>query len=199
MWGRVAGVYTHEQLKAMPAEEVNRLIARDLFEDAWERQRRECVPYRGRDLARNLETLLCLCPHCGRIGTLKSEGDRFFCDCGLNLRYSEYGYFEGEIVPFKSVYEWDAWQTERLFALWHGNGQEPLFTDTEIRLKEVLPGHRSRELGVGELRLYRDRLECCGMAFPLSEIGAINLMQTQIIAMSFGPSNFEMDTRPSAA
>ena len=195
MRGRVAGVYTHEQLKAMSVEEVNRLINQDLFEDAWERQNKECVPYRGRDLAQHLETLLCLCPRCGRIGTLKSEGDRFLCDCGLSLRYNEYGFFEGENVPFQSVYEWDAWQTKRLFALWHGADEEPLFTDTEIRLREVLPEHRSRDLGVGELRLYLDRMECCGMVFPLSGIGAINLVQTQIVIMSFGQQNFEISSK----
>ena len=46
--GHPVGIYPPEALRDMSAEEVNDLITRDIREDAWERQRQEPVPYRGK-------------------------------------------------------------------------------------------------------------------------------------------------------
>ncbi len=87
-------VYTPEQLKKMSAEEVNDAINQDIFEDAWETQRREHVRYRGKAPAEELERFLYLCPACRKIGTLKSKGDTVSCGCGFKMRYTEEGFLE---------------------------------------------------------------------------------------------------------
>ena len=53
--GHPVGIYPPEALRDMSAEEVNGLITRDIREDAWERQRQEPVPYRGKNRAEGME------------------------------------------------------------------------------------------------------------------------------------------------
>ena len=62
MRGAVVGVYPPEELKAMKGPEITALIDRDIFEDAWARQRAEHVRYRAEDRAVGIEKGFFLCP-----------------------------------------------------------------------------------------------------------------------------------------
>ena len=87
------------------------MIAKDLYEDAYKRQLENPVPYKGKNLAENMENLLFICPKCGGYDTFSSKGDTVSCKaCDLKFRYTEYGMLEG--APFKTVYELAKWQTE---------------------------------------------------------------------------------------
>ena len=196
MTGRVVGVYPPEQLRAMSADAVNEIIRRDLFVDACAVQRQEMIPFRGKRLAEHLECVLCRCPRCGAIGTLKSEDDRLSCACGFSVRYNEYGFFEGEDAPLDNITEWDAAQTEALFALADAAGDGPIFSDGDMTLKEVFPDtHTETPLGSGTMTLYADRLECCGQVFPLSELTGFSLVQAQTVDLTCGGRSFEIRSR----
>ena len=193
MTGRVVNVYTPEELKAMSADEVNAAIRRDLFVDAYAVQREAAVPFRGKNLAEHLETVLCRCPRCGGIGTLKSRDDTLSCACGFSVRYNEYGFLEGEDAPFDNVTDWDAAQTRELFALADAAGDAPIFSDDGMELKEVfLDSHTDAQLGKGVMTLYADRLECCGQVFPLAELGGFSLVRAQTVDLSCGGRFFEI-------
>ena len=193
MTGRVVNVYTPEQLKAMSADAVNEAIRRDLFVDAYAVQRQEMVPFRGKRLAEHLECVLCRCPRCGAVGTLKSADDTLSCACGFSVRYNEYGFFEGEDAPFDNVTEWDAQQTEALFALADAAGDGPIFSDSGMVLKEVFPDtHTEALLGSGDMTLYADRLECCGQVFPLAELTGFSLVQAQTVDLTCAGRSFEI-------
>ena len=192
MTGSVVNVYSPEQLKAMTADQVNDAIRRDLFADAYALQRREMVVFRGKGLAEHLETVLCRCPRCGRIGTLHSAGDTLSCPCGFSVRYNEYGFLEGEDAPFDNITDWDASQTESLCAL-ADSAEGCIFSDDGMELKEIFPGEHSETLfGSGSMALYRDRLECCGQRFPLEEITGFSLVQAQTVDLSCGGRHFEI-------
>lgn len=192
--GRVVNVYTAEQLKAMSVAEVNAAICNDLFVDAYAVQRKEMVPYKGKNLAEGLETVFCRCPKCGALDSLHSHNDTLSCSCGFSVRYNEYGFFEGEDAPYDNITDWDAAQTAELCALADAlpDNDTPLFTDDDMSLREVLPYHASAELGCGSMRLYADRLECCGESFPLDTIGGFTLHGAQTVNMSAGSRNFEI-------
>ena len=183
MTGRVVNIYTPEQLKAMSAEEVNEAIRRDLFVDAYAVQREQMIPFSGEGLAEGLETMLCRCPKCGRLDTLRGQDDTLSCDCGFSVRYNEYGFFEGEDAPFDNVTDWDEAQTEALCALTPAE-DGAYFSDADMTLREILPDHSSAELGTGTLTLYADRLECCGRSFPLRELGGFALHGPQNVDFS---------------
>lgn len=157
--GEVVGVYTPEQIKTMSVSEINDVIRRDLYEDAYEAQKAAPVRFKGSRLAENLETLLFVCPECGKMHTLKSEGDRFFCtSCGMELKFTEAGFFEGEKLRFDNIRDWNEWQNERIRELCDGSGDEAIFTDDEIELREIHTAESAKVIARGSLTLYRDRL-----------------------------------------
>ena len=177
MRGELVGVYSPEQLRTMSSGEIRDLIARDLREDAYERQSTENVAFRGKRLAEHLETLLFLCPKCGAMHRLRSRGDRFFCEaCGMSTRYTTAGLFEGGELPFDNVRSWNVWQTQKLQELCDAAGDGPIFTDSGFDLYRVHTARSLERVGSGELRLYRDRLELPGgISLPLGSIAGMSL------------------------
>ena len=169
--GGPVGVYPPEQLKRMTPKEINALIERDTFEDAWERQKKNPVPFRGKNRAEGMERALYLCPRCRRLGTLHTKQNRIFCDCGLNLEYTETCFFE-PAEPFSTLAEWDDWQRDQLHrrAFPHDDETGLLFSDGGVTLSRVRPGHREELLGAGGLQMYEDRLVCAERSFPLRSI-----------------------------
>ena len=193
--GRVHGhpvnIYPPEQLKAMSPADINAAIERDCFEDAWTRQREWRQPYRGRTLAEGLERAMYLCPRCRRIGTLKTEDDRVFCDCGLSLRYEETGFFS-PAEPFGTVADWEDWQKQALHERSFEKAGDALFADPEVLLTEIVSGHGEKELGRGPLALYEDRLCCAGREFPLAEIRDMAPVQTYLLLLSVGERYYQI-------
>ena len=198
--GRVHGapvnIYPPELLKTMTPQEVNEAINRDIFEDAWQRQREEPVPYRGKRLAEGLERALYLCPGCGKIGTLRTENDRIFCSCGFELHYKETGFFE-PAEPFPTIAEWDRWQREKLVAR-NFPHDTLLFSDPEISLTRVSAGHREELIGTSELLQYADRLRCAGREFLMDEISSMAIVQTHLLLLSYRGEYFELRSRGGA-
>ena len=192
MTGKIMHVLTWEQLRAMTVDEVNELIRADLFEDAYATQRREMVPFRGKRLAEGLETVLCLCPKCGRLDTMGSRDDRLFCDCGFEVKYNVYGFIEGDDAPYDNITDWDNWQTEQLFARIPETGV--VFSDDDMTLTEVLQGHESKALGRGAMTLYTDRLECCGMTFYLNRMEGFALHGAQTVNMAYQGHDYEISS-----
>ena len=193
MTGRVVNVYRPEELKAMSAEEINAAIRRDLFVDAYAVQRGEMTPFRGKNLAEGLETVLCRCPGCGAMDTLHSHGDLLSCDCGFSVRYNAYGFFEGADAPFDNLTDWDNAQTEALCAMIPAD-DSVIFSDTEMSLREILSDHSVAELGTGTLALYADRLECCGHIFRLRELGGFALHGAQNVDFSADGHSYEISS-----
>jgi len=184
MRGSVVRVYSPEELKAMSVDEINAAICKDLFVDAYAVQRREMIPFVGKHLAEGLETVLCRCPKCGKLDTLRSAGNTLSCtDCDFTVHYNKFGFFEGEDAPFDNLTDWDRAQTEALLASLPTDGSA-IFSDTCMTLRENLSGHDWTELGTGELVLYADRLECCGRSFPLDELGGFALHGAQDVDFS---------------
>ena len=192
MAGHVAGIYPAATLRAMSAEEVSRLIERDLHEDAWARQREAPVAYRGKNLAEHLERLLCLCPACHELDALHSEGNYLRCSCGLTARFTTYGFLEGDNLPYDNLHDWTRWQDAALAARFDAADGAPLFADSEIALTEILPDHGKRALGTDNLTFHPDRLTWRDMVFPLSAISGISLLSGQTMQLGFGRAHYEL-------
>ncbi len=173
MHGEVAGRYTADELKRMGEEEVNRIIKRDLCEDAYARQHKEMIAYGERNLRRaeNMELALYMCPKCGETGTLHSKGSAFTCAaCGLDATYTKYGFLEGVDLPFNTIHQWDRWQQRQLSKMATVSGNAPFFTDERQTLLKIVPKKKSLVVEKGELTLYKDRLVCGNCTFLLDAI-----------------------------
>lgn len=189
--GHVMGSYTPEQLKDMTPEQVNDLLARDLYEDAYETQAADPVAYKGKKLAEYLQTALYLCPRCDGIDTLHSEGDGFRCDCGLSGRYTEYGYLEGEDLPFNTVRDWDAWQQTQLPRIADNLDERPV-SDEGYLLYEVAEKGRGREVAHSTLTLYKDRLTCGDYTFFIADVPDMAIIGRDKLMLSDKGQHYEL-------
>ena len=192
MTGKIMHVLTKDELKAMTVDEVNELIKTDLFEDAYATQRREMVPFKGKRLAEGLETVLCLCPRCGALDTLRSRDDTLACECGFRVRYNVYGFMEGDDAPFDNITDWDAWQTQRLLSRIPSEGL--VFSDSGMVLTQVLADHEDKTIGRGDMALYTDRLECCGQTFELAHIEGFALHGNRTVNMAYQGHDYEISS-----
>ena len=193
VYGHPVGIYPPEMLKTMSAQEVNDLINRDIAEDAWERQRQSPVAYRGRNRAEGMERALYLCPRCCRIGTLRTHGNRIFCDCGLDLEYTETGFFRPE-EPFATLADWDKWQREKLRNRDFPHSRESglLFSDTDVSLSRIAAGHEESAIASGELLQYENCLECAGFRFPLEKISNMAAVLTSRLLLTVEGEYYEI-------
>ena len=181
---RLVGVYQPEELKQMKPEEINELIARDIFEDAYATQEKDPHPYPGKRLAEGLEFALQLCPHCHSFDRLESRDKRFSCQaCGFSVTYDEWGYFnadEGE-TPFKTVRDWDAWQTEYLTSL--DLEELPAAEDTDMQLLQI-EEHQRIPITTGTLQLDPAGLSIGEKHFALEELSELAIRYKGVVSFS---------------
>jgi hypothetical protein len=188
LYGAPVNVYSPRRLKEMTADEVTAAIQRDIHEDAYARQLENPRPYRGKNLAQNIETALYLCPSCGKAGTLRSSGNSFGCGCGLSGQYDAFGMLSGVGLEFTTVRDWFAWQQKAMAAVVEKAGAGAICHDDGQQLFAVVPGVAGTLVATGEMTLYRDRLVCAGQTFALGDIGdfAIIGQRTLIFATLSG-------------
>ncbi len=111
--GDIVNVYTKEQLAEMSAEQINELICRDLYEDAYARQLESPKRYRGKNLAEKIENLIFICPKCGKHETVISSGNKAHCrSCKMEITFDEYGMLGG--CDYKTVRDLAAWQKDKV-------------------------------------------------------------------------------------
>ena len=160
--GRLINVYEPEQLAEMSDGQLGERINIDLYEDAYETQKKERAKYRGKNLALGLESTIFTCPKCGEIGKLHSENDRFYCNCGFESIYDVYGDLTDEAGRKYTVTELDQQQKEALkekIKTW--KAEEPLFED-HVTIYRIGADHELIGTEVGTLKAYLDHLECGG-------------------------------------
>jgi len=175
--GEIVHIYSPEELRSMTVAEINRAIADDIHEDAYESAKHKACVYNGRDLAEHLETFLFICPKCGKLHSLESKGDRFSCTgCGASARYASTGFFVENKFPFDNVRDWGLWQSGKICEICASSGKNPIFTDNGLQLLRIDSGKSSESLGYGDISLYRDRLELpANISIPISDISGMSL------------------------
>ncbi len=188
--GVQAGFYTPEQLRTMSGKEITGLIDRDLYEDAFARQRREHVLFHGRNRAEGMERGFFICPKCGKLGSIRGAGDRVVCSCGLDLHYTLEGLFEPP-EPVADLSEWEDRQ-EKAFRRLLSGASGPLFSDEGMILREIGREHSQKVLARGTLVQLPDALEIAGHSFPLSDVGSMAMVKAGILLFSVGDRYYEI-------
>ncbi len=187
--GHVVNTYTPEQLKAMTPDEINEAINRDIYEDAWERQKKQPVRYRSRKRAEALETALFLCPKCRRIGTIRGKGHQVLCECGYRVEMTEYGTFE-PAAPFENIVQWDKWQME---CLKKGDyAPESKLLDEKMTLYRLTEEGSKEQIAQGTLLLEQNVLRVADQQFELAGISQLALIQKRVIVMTYGDVYYEI-------
>ena len=185
--GAPVNVYTKEQLSAMTVDEINEIIARDLYEDAYQRQLEQPRRYRGKNLAESMENLLFICPKCGKLDTVRSHGDTVECGaCGLTFRYDEYGMLQD--APFRTVRELSDWQT----------GEVEKAADAEVvyRLSDAVlstvANHQESVVDKGAASISAEAVVCGETEIPLAEILDLQIHGKHALVFSTAKAYYEM-------
>ena len=173
----------------MSEAEINRLIARDIDEDAYRRQTEHPVKYRGKRLAEGIQNALYRCPNCLRYGTVHGEGDQIVCDCGLRLLYTQTGMLEGAGAYFHTLEEWGVWQREAMKEQLRTCGDAPLFADDRQTLLLIHTDHRVEIVAQGTLSIGRQGLICGTFCLPVHELQGLEIYGRNTIVFSDGDGN----------
>lgn len=192
VYAHPVNVYKPEELKTMTPAQINDIINRDIYEDAWERQSENEVDFVGKNRAELIETALFICPVCKKIGTVHGKGDRVKCSCGLDILYTPSGRFEPS-SPFKNIAQWDRWQFSQLKKL-DISEENPVFSDDDLVISEIFPDHTQKHLFRGKIVQFVDRL-CCGpVKFNLDEVDHMAMVQNNILLLMTGGCYFEIQS-----
>lgn len=197
-WGQVENEYTAEALSAMTVDEVYCAITKDLYVNAYDDQETRQARYECDNPAESLETALFYCPECGSFSSMASSGDKFFCkNCGLSLRFDDFGYFSasaGGEAPFRTVTGW--YHAENKALKEFVKSAQPgtlLFSDDGVRLSEVIPGVGTVPVAEGTVSLYTDAIKVSGFEdIKMSTVEKISIVLRDIILFTAGGKYYEL-------
>jgi len=110
-------IYTAEEIKTAPPEEINAKIRAQLRHDdfRWQSENRVKVRYRKR--AEGLHKPLYQCPHCLAEYRMQSQGARLFCGhCGKSWTLGIYGALSADCgeTEFQFATDWYQWEREQV-------------------------------------------------------------------------------------
>ncbi len=190
--GSVAGIHPAGEIRSMEPGEIAALVEREISENAFEEQKKERIPYRGKKRAESISSLLFLCPSCRRIGTLTGKGDHILCSCGLDVPLDEC-LLPPEGAPFPDLTAWDLWQTDTFKEMLSRDPDMVLKEDREdISLYEILPDNSAALRAVGGLEMDGKTLRIGKFAFSAAGITEPALLQKKKMAFTFDGRYFEL-------
>lgn len=183
MRGKLSGVYSPNELKEMSLDEINELLRRDLFVDAYADQEADPVRYRGKKRAEGIETAVFMCPDCGEIGTLESLGNEVSCYCGFKAVYDEYGYLVKEDGTRLTVTDLDRSQRKKLSELVRLNGGFPVFKD-RVTMNVIDTLHKVTLKKEAEISAYPDRIVIDGEGYSFERVEGIAVHRKNLLIVN---------------
>lgn len=175
MSGELVRIYTPEELKAMTVDEIDKALNEDLYVNAYEYNDDRRIVYKCKKPAEGIEFGLVLCPACGKLETLSSKGNTFFCTCGMKGSIDDYGYLHGEGHVFDTVLSWDEWQKKQIAEMEFEDGEVILSDDDQI-LRLVEKGHKTRVVATGKLQLTKEELSVGDYVIKVSDISSFDMI-----------------------
>lgn len=190
----VTELFTAEQLAAEADGVLEQRLCEALDYDDFRWQERNRVAYKKiRGFAEGLHNILYMCPKCGEELTMRTKGDRIYCEhCGngavLN-EYYDFVPFDGECVVPKNMRDWFEWQKSTERQRIEKNGGCELQCAATLK-RPLRGGDWFGESGKGTARLSMDGLHYEGTSDGASY--TIDIPIHMIPAMPYvAGSNFE--------
>lgn len=163
--GYVKKIITPEELDALSTDEIFEIVKTNLRVNAYEVQEKQMIKFKGKNLAKNIEVLLYMCPKCKSLSSLKGEGNKFSCcKCGFTASYNEYGFIEGHTLT--RLDEMDRWQKEQLKQIDYSkfNKNSVITSDDGFDIKLKVDKYTNKDLGTFTMELYKDCFELVNKA-----------------------------------
>ena len=145
--------------------EINEIINRDLYEDAYEQQLLSPQKYSGKNLAEGMENLLFICPVCGKIDTIRTHENTVSCSaCDMKFTYNEYAMLNG--ISHKTVRELAKWQREQVLEA----AENKLSYTADSGSLAKISNHEETIIAQGKITLSSTSLICGEKEIPLEDI-----------------------------
>ena len=159
--GKVVHEYSAEELSKYSVDEINEIIRRDIYVNAYEEQRKNPQVYSGEKLAEFAERLLYVCPKCHKVDTLHSEGDVLSCECGYTLTQGEDAFWHSDKneVIFDNVLDWDKWQRKEWKNILLSSDDGIILSEKEQTVSTVVNNEPHTVSEHATINLYKDRFE----------------------------------------
>ena len=155
-----------------------------MWNDDYDYQRRTGITFKTKKGAEYLERVIFTCPECEQTETMRSEGNRFFCQkCGFETVWTPAGYLRpvnSGAQPTRSVTEWVSWQSDfcdkKIQGLIAAASELSIFSDHNVTLKVGYKAEPLKSLLSGTMSLYIDRFVVANerreaRVFPIKDIG----------------------------
>lgn len=186
-YGKMVQVYTPEDLSKMSVEEINAIIAKDLYEDAYTRQLEAPKEYKGKDLADGLEKVLFLCEKCGQVDSFQPDGSRITCThCGHEITYTTYGFLEGS--SHETIHSYVEWEKKQLASSIIPKQQ---LVSTIGRLITV-EGHEEHAVADGKVRLSKSGLYVDDWFVDLHDIQEMSMFGNKSMVFTANKEYYEL-------
>lgn len=181
---RVISTYTNETLSRMSKEQINQLLAQDLYEDAYARQENAPVPYIGKKTAEGIEHALYLCPLCLTQGSIAGTGNQVACKaCGKTSEYTPYGILEGDF-PLSTILDWTAWQKEKLKKKLLESPCQPILHDDLQTLYQQQADRTLKKFAEGAMRMDGESFMIGQFSMPIEEITGFEIYRKNILQLT---------------
>ncbi len=98
-----------DKVKDMTVEDISNTIKKALYHNAYDFQREHMIKHEGQHLAKGLEDILYVCPHCEAINTMTTSGNNITCtSCQTQGYTDEYGFIQG--FEIDNLIDWNKYQ-----------------------------------------------------------------------------------------
>lgn len=172
-YGRVRRVLSVEEINELTNEELYEIIIKELTVP----QTPTTIKYKSKASAEGLERILYICPKCGKLHQIYTEGDYVGCkSCGLKVKYNENLSFEcdDESFKFKYVTDWYQYQKEYVKSFTMDKPFE--YKDTGVTLFTVEKGSIRKPLVTGDMIMTNDKISVGDVIFNLADIENMTIL-----------------------
>ena len=167
-YGRIRRVLKYKDYEHLTTEELNEVVKEHLeVFDADDGR-----SYKSNARAEYLERMYFVCPKCGDIHSLRSEGNFLRCDkCGLEVEYTEKLQLRSDDKEFNFIKlnDWYEYQKQWVRDYQVKKG-EIIFEDEDVTLTLSNPYQNKKLLATGHLTLTDEKLTIGDMSFDIKDI-----------------------------
>lgn len=189
MYGEVKKVLKYDEYKDMDVEELTQIIKDNLevFDSDSD------ALYKSKRRAEYLERMFFVCPKCGKMHTLESNGNYIKCHhCGLEVEYTEDLKLKSNDPEFKytRLVEWYDYQKEVIKNMEITDGI--IFEEKEVELDSVNPFKPYKKITKGELKLYKDQFIIGETKFDVTNIMSASPMSGRRLCFTYNGDNYQI-------
>lgn len=183
--GEIAGVYTKEQIAAMDVEEIDKIINRDLYVNAFEVKKGENGKYRGKNMAEGLERFIYRCPDCGALNCMYSSDNTLSCSsCGKSFSYDNTCLLDGNTLKALGDEQFKKTQEDACAGLPYIANEASMY---------IIDKKSSRLVAKGELCFSNEEISCGAVRIPLSEVGDMAIHGNSSLVFARGSEYYELN------